>query len=90
MLTSFPPSPIQHTRFLVKFLMSRATSAFCVGEHRHATTAESLVVISINSFLNSVRQSCGNECERDRHVILGSPNLERLAIDDETTVELIL
>jgi hypothetical protein len=59
MLTSFPPSPIQQTRFLVKSLIRRATSAFCVGEHRHATTAESLVEISTNSFLNKVRQSCG-------------------------------
>ena len=57
MLTSFPPSPIQHTRFLVCCRMSRATSAFWVGEHLHATTAESLVAISINSFLNKFKQS---------------------------------
>jgi hypothetical protein len=61
MLMSFPPSPIQQTRFLVKFLIRRATSAFCVGEHRHATTAESFVEISINLFLNKARQSCSAE-----------------------------
>ena len=41
-----------------EFLIRRATSAFCVGEHRQATTAESLVGMSTNSFLNKVRQSC--------------------------------
>ena len=36
--TSFPPSPMQQTRFLVWARMRRATSAFCVGEQRQATT----------------------------------------------------
>ena len=61
MLTSFPPSPIQQTRFLVNLRIRRATSAFCVGEHRHATTADSFVAISINSFLNMLRHSCHHE-----------------------------
>ena len=56
-LTSFPPSPIQHTRFLVCFRIRRATSAFWVGEHLQATTAESLVAISMNSFVNKFKQS---------------------------------
>ena len=57
MLTSLPPSPIQQTRFLVNLRIRRATSAFWVGEHRQATTAESFVAISMNSFLNILRQS---------------------------------
>ncbi len=47
--TSLPPSPMQQTRFLVCVRISRATSAFCVGEHRHATTADSCVASSMNS-----------------------------------------
>ena len=39
METSFPPSPIQQTRFFVCARMRRATSAFWVGEQRQATTA---------------------------------------------------
>ena len=91
MLTSFPPSPMQQTRFMVKLRISRATSAFCVGEHRHATTADSFVEIAINSFLNKLRHSYGNR-ELDVHVTChGSrSNLERLAVDDETAVKFIL
>lgn len=59
-LTSFPPSPMQHTLFLVNARINLATSAFCVGEHRQATTADSLVEISMNSFLNELRQSCND------------------------------
>jgi hypothetical protein len=44
----------------VKARISLATSAFWVGEHRQATTADSLVAISMNSFLNRVKQSYGD------------------------------
>ncbi len=47
--TSLPPSPMQHTRFRVYSLMSLATSAFCVGEHRHATTVGSSTATEMNS-----------------------------------------
>lgn len=56
--TSFPPSPIQQTRFFVCSRISRATSAFCVGEQRQATTAESFVDNSMNSCLKCSMQSC--------------------------------
>ena len=59
--TALPPSLMQQT--LVKLRISRETSALCVGEHRHATMADSFVVIAINSFLNKLRQSCGNMME---------------------------
>lgn len=46
--------------------MRRATSAFCVGEQRHATTADSFVVISMNSFLYKFRQSYCGKCQISR------------------------
>jgi hypothetical protein len=49
METSLPPSPMQQTRLPVCSRMSRATSAFWVGEQRQATTAGSVVASSMNS-----------------------------------------
>lgn len=72
MLTSLPPSPIQQTRFFVWDLMSRATSAFCVGEHLQATTAESFVAISMNSFLNRLRHSYDEKSVHNYNCVRGA------------------
>lgn len=88
MLTSFPPSPMQHTRFLVCFRISRATSAFCVGEHLQATTADSLVAISINSFLKRSRHNYDGQSLRK--MLIGTrmedKYLERIAINNQTAI----
>ena len=85
MLTSFPPSPIQHTRFLVCFRIRRATSAFWVGEHLQATTAESLVAISMDS--EQVQKELSGLISLALSVTSGDTNLERFSIDDKTAIQ---
>ncbi len=89
MLTSFPPSPMQQTRFLVCFRMRRATSAFCVGEHLQATTVDNFVAISINSTLKRSRHNYGghgHQRELNSGLIWRTNHLQRLSVDDKTTI----
>lgn len=67
MLTSFPPSPMQQTRFFVYSRISLATSAFWVGEQRHATTTGSCVAISIKLYLCCSRQSLCKQTYKQVH-----------------------
>lgn len=47
--TSFPPSPIQATTYLVYYLNPSAILAFCVGEHLQHTTELALPAIEKNN-----------------------------------------
>jgi len=52
--TSFPPSPTQATRILVKVFKFYATTAFCVGEQRQMHTVwVALATSKNNAFVES-------------------------------------
>jgi len=72
-------------RFLVCFRIRRATSAFWVGEHLQATTAESLVAISMNS--EQVQTELSGLISLALSETSGDTNLERFSVDDKTAIQ---
>ncbi|KAF6751358.1 hypothetical protein DFP72DRAFT_1137928 [Ephemerocybe angulata] len=68
---SWPQLKYSHgMRSLVSFLNSLATSTFWVGEHRQASSAESFIEISMNSFWNKLKQSCERKGQGDSPSIM--------------------